>query len=113
MKREACVTTSQRDLCSPGEEEKKKERRERRRSWEDAPMVQARAASTGVVFSSMSLPYKHKPASSRKLSLAPRPASLCSNVVAVALLQWFCCNGGVAVGVSPDGFVVCFEQQFH
>ncbi len=47
------------------------------------PMHHARPASIGVVFSSISLPYKHNPASSLRVSRAPKPASfiwsLCSN----------------------------------
>lgn len=37
-------------------------------------IVQLSAASIGEVDSSMSCPYKHNPASSLKLSLAPKPA---------------------------------------
>ena len=37
-------------------------------------MVHDKAASTGVNSSSMSFPYKHKPASSRRLSRAASPA---------------------------------------
>ncbi|KAI2803166.1 hypothetical protein BLOT_007289 [Blomia tropicalis] len=43
----------------------------RRRLW----MVHARPASIGVVVSSISLPYKHKPASNRNESRAPSPAN--------------------------------------
>mmetsp|Transcript_31207 Transcript_31207/g.68833 ORF Transcript_31207/g.68833 Transcript_31207/m.68833 type:complete len:276 (-) Transcript_31207:180-1007(-) len=39
------------------------------------PMVQVSAPSTGFVVSSMSLPYRHRPASSLRESLAPRPAT--------------------------------------
>ena len=42
---------------------------------EHAPINHVRPASTGDVFSSMSFPYRHKPASKRRLSRAPRPAS--------------------------------------
>ena len=38
------------------------------------PMVHASVASMGVVVSSMSFPYRQSPASSLRLSLAPRPA---------------------------------------
>ena len=40
------------------------------------PIVQAKVASTGVVVSSMSLPYRQRPASNLRLSLAPKPANL-------------------------------------
>ena len=39
------------------------------------PIVHVKPASIGVVSSSISLPYKHKPASSRKESRAPKPDS--------------------------------------
>src|ERR1700761_125895 len=38
-------------------------------------MTQVRPASTGLVSSSRSLPYRHIPASRRRLSRAPRPVS--------------------------------------
>mmetsp|Transcript_14061 Transcript_14061/g.30454 ORF Transcript_14061/g.30454 Transcript_14061/m.30454 type:complete len:324 (-) Transcript_14061:176-1147(-) len=40
------------------------------------PTHQARPASMGVMSSLRSLPYRHRPASRRRLSRAPRPASL-------------------------------------
>ena len=45
----------------------------------ELPTVQSSAASTGVVSSSISFPYKHNPASNRKVSRAPKPASLTSS----------------------------------
>ena len=41
-------------------------------------MAQDSPASTGVVVSSMSLPYRHNPASRRRESRAPNPAGLTS-----------------------------------
>jgi hypothetical protein len=41
-------------------------------------MAQVRPASTGVVVVSMSWPYRHRPASRRSVSRAPRPAGLTS-----------------------------------
>ena len=40
------------------------------------PIVHVSDASTGVVVSSMSLPYRQSPASRRSVSLAPRPISI-------------------------------------
>jgi len=40
-----------------------------------SPTSQAKVASTGVVVSSISFPYKQSPASNRKESRAPNPAS--------------------------------------
>ncbi len=54
-------------------------------------MHQASPASIGVIDSVMSLPYKHNPASKRRISRAPKPASI---------TELFCTFSNVLVKVA-------------
>ena len=65
----------------------------RRTFW----MAQLRPASTGVVVVSMSLPYRHKPASSRKELRAPRPAGRTSGWAIQKVRR----SGGARAGGFP------------
>jgi hypothetical protein len=62
----------------------------------DAPMTQVNPASTGVVSSSRSLPYRHIPASRRRLSRAPRPVS-CTGGLDNSLAISIVCDGGIEI----------------
>ena len=62
----------------------------------DVPITQDRPASTGVVSSSRSFPYRHMPASRRRLSLAPRPVS-CTGCLDSSLATSTVCDGGIEI----------------
>lgn len=66
------------------------------------PITQLRPASTGETLSSKSCPYRHMPASSLKLSLAPRPMSCTSGWAAMRSVIDAADEGGmeICVGVS-------------
>ena len=65
-------------------------------------MHHVRPASTGVVFSSMSLPYKHNPASSLRVSRAPKPASLTLSL---------CSNRSVSSTALSEGREICNKNK--
>ena len=65
-------------------------------------MHHASPASIGLVFSSISLPYKHSPASSLRVSRAPKPASL----------TWsFRSNSSVSSTAFSDATEICNKNN--
>ena len=67
-----------------------------RKLSKDIPMTHVNPASTGVVSSSRSCPYKHMPASRRKLSRAPRPVS-CTGSLESSCATSTVCDGGIEI----------------
>ena len=60
-------------------------------------MTHVRPASTGEMVSSKSLPYRHMPASSRRLSLAPSPMSWTSGNDAIFWVTATASFGGMEI----------------
>jgi len=61
------------------------------------PITQLRPASTGLTLSSRSWPYRHMPASRRKLSRAPRPMAIVAGLAMICSVTETASLGGMEI----------------
>lgn len=70
-------------------------------------MTQLRPASTGLMLSSRSWPYRHMPASRRKLSRAPRPIAIVAGLAMICSVTDTASLGGIETWHQLTQMTVC------